>query len=105
MIKSVQYTCIGSEANDGINTEIYFPCASGMVIIDTLVNGKSKNLDVNNETGFVLVTELLGRGDLVQIIYKTLPRNASISGGGGGGEVPTSLIDFIDEDFESTDFT
>jgi hypothetical protein len=99
VIKSVQYTCIGSEVNDGINTELYFPCASGMVIIDTLVNGKSLNLDVDNETGFVLVaSQVLERGDLVQIIYKTLPRNSSVSLGG-------SLVDFIDEDFEAADFT
>jgi hypothetical protein len=98
VIKSIQYTCIGSEVNDGINTELYFPPASGMVIIDTLVHGKSLPLDVDNTTGFVLVNEVLERGDLVQIIYKTLPRNSSVSTGG-------SLVDFIDEDFESADFT
>ena len=69
------------------------------MIIDTLVNGKSKNLDVNNQTGYVLVTQVLTRGDLVQIIYKTLPRNSSTVPVGG------SLVDFIDEDFEAADFT
>jgi hypothetical protein len=99
MIKSIQYRCIGSEVNDGINTELYFPAASGMVIIDTLVHGKSLQLDVDNTTGFVLVNEVLERGDLVQIIYKTLPRNSSTVIIGG------SLVDFIDEDFETADFT
>lgn len=99
MIKSIQYTCIGSEVNDGINTELYFTAASGMVIIDTLVKGKSKQLNVDNTTGFFLVNEVLYRGDLVQIIYKTLPRNEAASSGG------TSLLDFIDEDFEATDFS
>jgi hypothetical protein len=75
MIKSASYTCIGSEVNDGINTEVYFPCASGLKIIDTIVNGKSRRLTVKEETGFVLVDELLGRGEVVTIIYKVIPRN------------------------------
>lgn len=98
MIASVQYTCIGSEVNDGINTEIYFHPASGLKIIDTIVKGKSKDLTIDETTGFVLVNELLERGDLVQVIYKTLPRNASVSTGG-------SMVDFTDGDFETSDFT
>jgi hypothetical protein len=99
MIDSIQYTCKGNEVNDGINTELYFPAASGMVIIDTLVHGKSLQLDVDNTTGYVLVNKVLQRGDLVQIICKTLPRNSSTVIVGG------SLVDFIDEDFEAADFT
>ena len=74
MIACVHYTCIGSEVNDGINTELYFPPASGHIIIDVIVKGTSRRILVNNNLGFIVVNDLLVRGDLVQIIYKTLPR-------------------------------
>jgi hypothetical protein len=98
VIAAIQYTCIGSEVNDGINTEIYFHGASGYKIIDTIVKGRSKNLTMDETTGYVLVDELLVRGDTVVCLYKTLPRNASVVVGG-------SMVDFTDGDFESNDFT
>jgi hypothetical protein len=94
MIKSIQYACIGSEVNDGINTEIYFHGASGYKIIDTIVKGKSKSLTMDESTGLILVDELLVRGDVVTCIYKTLPRNVG----------NTSMVDFSFSDFTS-DFT
>lgn len=96
MIASVSYKCIGSEVNDGINTEIYFPPASGLEIIDTLVNGKSRVLGTDETMGFVLVDELLQRGDVVTIIYKTLPRTNTTPSG--------TTVDFEEPDFDMSDF-
>lgn len=98
MIDSVSYKCIGSEVNDGINTELYFHPASGFKIIDTIVNGKSKPLTVDETKGFVLVDELLGRGDVVTVIYKTLPRTST------GTQPPTNMVDFFEPDFEPSDY-
>jgi hypothetical protein len=77
MIAAIKYKCIGSEVNDGINTEVYFHGASGYQIIDTIVKGVSKRLTVDENTGLVLVDEVLVRGDEVLCIYKTLPRFAT----------------------------
>jgi hypothetical protein len=92
MIASIQYTCKGTEAGD-----IYFHAASGYNIIDILNNGVSIPMEKDETYGLVVVPST-NKGDLVQIIYKTLPRNSSVSGG-------TSMVDFTDGDFETADFT
>jgi hypothetical protein len=89
MIASIQYTCKGTEAGD-----VYFHAASGYEIIDVLNNGVSIAMVTDEEYGLVTVPST-NKGDLVQIIYKTLPRN-STSG---------SMVDFTDGDFETADFT
>ena len=92
MIASIQYTCKGTEAGD-----IYFHAASGYEIIDVLNNGVSIAMVTDEEYGLVTVPST-NKGDLVQIIYKTLPRVAGYTGG-------TELVDFVTDDFESADFT
>lgn len=96
MIASVSYKCIGSEVNDGINTEVYFHPASGFKIIDTIVKGRSKSLTVDETKGFVLVDELLQRGDVVTVLFKFLPKTSTAPA--------QTTVDFEEPDFEPLDF-
>lgn len=100
MIKSIQYTCLGTEGND-----IYFHPCSGNVIIDVLVDGYSflhvaeetsggYRAVVDNHYGKVTLSAITA-GMLVQVIYKTLPRFETVT---------MELTDFDIDDFDSGDF-
>jgi RNase P/RNase MRP subunit POP5 len=77
VIANATYRCIGSEPKDAGMTDIYIHPASGLKIIDIIVNGVSKrlgDLTIDENFGLVVIDEELERGDVVQCIYKTLPR-------------------------------
>ena len=101
MLHAIHHTSSGTEIVEGANTLVFFPVASGLVIIDTLVNGLSLDLAIDNTRGLVYVPGTLQRGDLVQILYKTLPRLPIPEPPDPGA----GMTDFEPADFEAADFT
>ena len=76
MIASVTYQVLGSEPVIGGQREVYFHAASGMKIIDVIINGVSQDfaaLSIEEEYGKVAKAGLVA-GDWVSCTYKTLPR-------------------------------
>lgn len=77
MLAITQISIIGSEKKLLGNTYINHARSSGWEIIDVIVNGYSKNFDlitVDNYTGLIMIQEELERGDLVQVLYKMIPK-------------------------------
>ena len=98
MIASVTYQVLGSEPVVAGEREVYFHPASGMKIIDVIINGVSQDfsvLSIDEEYGKVAKAGLIA-GDWVSCTYKTLPRYA--------GVVSASMVDFSETDFEVEDF-
>ena len=77
MLAITQISIIGSETKVSGSTYINHARSSGWEIIDVIVNGYSKNFDivtVDNYTGLIIVPQILERGDLVQVLYKMIPK-------------------------------
>lgn len=77
MLGITQITILGSEIKVSGSTYINHARSSGWEIIDVIVNGYSKNftvVSVDNYKGLVVIPEILERGDLVQILFKFIPR-------------------------------
>jgi hypothetical protein len=77
MMDIFTYRCIGSETKSGGNTIIDAPPIAGMTVTNLFVNGSGQAYspeDVDSGTASVVVQALLERGDLVQILFKKLPR-------------------------------
>lgn len=68
MMASLQYVATGTEANDGINTELFF--VPGYPKLDVMWKGKSVSVTRNDVTGSVLIYGLLEKGDLITILYE-----------------------------------
>jgi hypothetical protein len=76
MIATVTYQVLGSEPVIGGQREVYFHAASGMQIIDVIINGVSQDfaaLNIEQEYGKVAKAGLV-KGDWVSCTYKTLPK-------------------------------
>jgi hypothetical protein len=95
VIASVQISSKGSEGNI-----VYCYPASGLKILDVSLNGVSISYwqSIIDETlGKITLEANLEYGDLVKVIYKTLPKVATVTS--------TVMVDFESADFESADFT
>lgn len=76
MIASVTYKVLGSEPVVAGEREVYFHAASGLKIIDIIINGVSQDfsaLTIDEEYGKVAKAGLVA-GDWVRCTYKTIPR-------------------------------
>lgn len=100
MISTVTYQLIGSETVTAGETEVYFHPASGLEIIDIIINGVSQDfseLTIDETYGKIAKAGLVA-GDWISCTYKTLPRVAV-------SVTPTpTMVDFSETDFESADF-
>lgn len=77
MLAITQISILGSEKKVGTSTYINHARSSGWEIVDVIVNGYSKNFDVvtiDNYTGLIIVPQILNRGDLVQVLFKMIPK-------------------------------
>lgn len=77
MLAITQISILGSEKKVLGSTYLNHARSSGWEVIDVIVNGYSKNFDVvsvDNYTGLIIVPEILGRGDLVQVLFKMIPK-------------------------------
>jgi hypothetical protein len=106
MIAAITYTCTGSEPLDvwGMiddvqvdGTLVMINAASGYEIIDVRLNGYSQDyqdLLVDETKGRIVFSPVLVKGDVVEALYKTLPRYGTL----------TTMVDFDPADFTSGDF-
>jgi hypothetical protein len=80
LIATVTYTVIGSEpVQSGIRVIQFYP-ASGLKIIDVIINGVSQKLStlaISEEYGSVGKNGLV-KGDWVSVTYKTIPRTGAV---------------------------
>ena len=98
MIASVTHHIRGNEPFEAGETLIYFHPASGLEIIDVIINGVSQDysaITVDENTGKIGTSQTLNRNDWVQVTYKTLPRVTS----------SVTMVDFVEGYFQTSDFT
>jgi ABC-type sulfate transport system substrate-binding protein len=98
MIATVTYTVTGNEPVVAGERVVSCYPASGMRLIDVIINGLSQDfaeLTISEEYGTVAKAGL-AKGDWMAVTYKTLPRNSITA--------TSTMIDFSETDFESADF-
>jgi hypothetical protein len=98
MITTVTYTVTGNEPVVAGERVVSCYPASGMRLIDVIINGLSQDfaeLTVSDEYGTVAKAGL-AKGDWMAVTYKTLKRTKLI--------VPNTMTDFNSSEFSEDDF-
>ena len=97
MIAHITYKVTGSEVYSSGATTVEIQAASGYTIIDVIKNGYSLQIgtevEVDDQTGILLVNGTLARGSFILVLFRQMPRIGTVD-----------MADFESADFVNTDF-